>query len=114
MKRHRAHLFLVKGLHEIGHILTPIFMKHMGLYINKKDLTLIKIGTMTKSRKVNKDAGYILEELLSGGRMFHNKSTNGTGFSIGSLMLQKSTSTPVKPNNLTMYDINDSFLQFCL
>jgi hypothetical protein len=38
--------------------------------------TPIKIGTMQRGNKISGDAGYAIEESLSGGRIFHEKDIN--------------------------------------
>ena len=70
LKRHQ-HLLFVKGLHEIGHILTPLFMEQLQMKKTKKGyLTLKRIGTMKQGKNTIGDAGYGLEEILNGGRIF--------------------------------------------
>jgi len=114
-KNRHDHLLLVKGLREVGHILTPIFMERIEneKAKNKKRkrsketiyVTPKKIGTMKSGKKIIGDAGYGLEELLSGGRMFHEHSKDGGMFSIESLAIEKR-----KGNDWKRFEIPDSFL----
>ena len=108
MKRHQL-LLLVKGLHEIGHILTPIFMERLGMQKkNNVYTTPIKIGTMKSGakKKIIGDAGYGLEECLSGGRMFHEHPKGEGVFVIDALVLEK------KPDRgkWKKYEISDEFV----
>jgi len=60
-------LFFLKGLREVGHILTPV----MGaLHVPPINTTPKKIGHV-KDGKRSGDAGYGLEEILSGARILH-------------------------------------------
>ena len=112
LKRHKL-LLLVKGLHEIGHILTPIFMLQLGMpKKNNLYTTPIKIGTMNtgttkKTKKVIGDAGYGLEECLSGGRMFHEHPRGEGLFAIEVLVLEKK-----KPDGgkWKKFEISDKFV----
>ncbi len=69
--------------------------------------TPTKIGSMTVGKKSIGDAGYGIEESLSGGRMFHE--LNGRSFSIEQLVLEKNTSKTSRPK-WKKFEILDSFL----
>jgi hypothetical protein len=108
MKRHQ-HLLLVKCLHEIGHILTPLFMEKLkrkksnDLYSTPK-----RIGTMKKGKNTIGDAGYGLEEILSGGRMFHERLKSSSVFTIEALAVEK-----VVNGKRKRFEVKDSFLNRC-
>jgi len=109
MKRHRL-LLLVKGLHEIGHILTPIFMERLGMKKKSKVyVTPIMIGTMksgVKKRTIG-DAGYGLEECLTGGRMFHEHPKCDALFAIEALVVEKKSDD----GRWKQYEVSDDFLK---
>jgi len=105
-KKLHEHLFLQKGLHEIGHILTPIIQEY--LHSNKKS-TPVRIGRhKSREGKVIGDAGYGLEEGLSGGRMFHIGSRSQK-FECTNLVLHR-LEKKVKKRVNVVYEIADSFI----
>lgn len=92
-KKHE-HLLLVKGLHEVAHLMTPIFMKQIGYTANPKSSkskfkydTPTKVGTIRVRKVKFGEAGYGLEDLLSGGRMFHERTHDE--FTIETLTLHR-------------------------
>jgi hypothetical protein len=103
------HLLLVKGIHEVVHLLTPLFNEHLDMQ-RKADgtyTTSTKIGSMEVGSKSIGDAGYDIEESLSGGRMFH--VCDGPNFSIEQLVLEKNISKTSRPK-WKRFVILDSFL----
>lgn len=104
-KKLHEHLFLQKGLHEIGYIVTPIIQEY--LHNNKKS-TPVRIGRhKSKVGKFIGDAGYGLEEGLSGGRIFHIGSRYDK-FECTNLVLQR-LGKKVKKRVNVVYEITDSF-----
>lgn len=105
MKRH-LHLLLVKGLNEIGHILSPLFMERLKMKKrNHEYATPTRIGTMKVGRKTIGDAGYGLEESLTGGRMFHQHPKGSGAFHIEALVIEKKVDGKWK-----RFEVKDSFL----
>ena len=114
-KKRHDHLLLIKGLHEVGHILTPIFTERLEEEKSKARkrkrskssvyVTPTTIGTMKVGKKNIGDAGYGLEELLSGGRMFHEHSKDSGMFAIETLAIEKR-----QGNGWKRYEMPDSFL----
>lgn len=106
-KERHEHLFLQKGLHEIGHILTPIIQEYLH---NNKKTTPVRIGRhKSKEGKYIGDAGYGLEESLSGGRMFHVGSRSDK-FEFTNLVLHRMEMKVKKKVNV-VYEIDDSFIK---
>ena len=109
--RLHKHFLLVKGLHEIGHLATPIIMEKLVIaFTGTQDeplYTTPKIGTKLLKQKQIGDAGYALEEILSGGRMFYDKGN--AMFEIKNLTLEKKTPTTRSKNKATTYKILNSF-----
>lgn len=75
-KQHRFLLF-IKALHEVAHLLTPLFWQWCkdnspsypaSKKAKKENVTPIKVGQLNKAKG---DAGFGLEEILLGGRMYH-------------------------------------------
>jgi hypothetical protein len=101
--RLQRHLLLVKGLHEIAHLMTPVFMRHLGLPPKKQEQydTPTKIGTMKKGKKTLGDADYGLEECLNGGRIFHEREKRASAFQIARLTLER---------DKHKFEINSSFV----
>lgn len=100
-KLHR-HLFLQKALHEVAHLLTPKFLEHSASATQKtpargqkrkkgsdKKDTPPHVGKTRKKGSTHGEAGYSLEECLSGGRMFHEQPKGGEAFELGCLVLSK-------------------------
>ncbi len=105
-KARHEHLFLQKGLHEIGHILTPIIQDYLK---SRKKSTPVRIGRRkSKEGKIIGDAGYGLEEGLSGGRMFHIGSKSDK-FEFTNLVLHRMEMKTKKKVNV-IYEIADSFV----
>jgi hypothetical protein len=111
-KARHHHLFLVKLLHECGHLLTPVFMKKLKYRKNQVGSPFAydmptKVGTIESRVKGEKhsrgEAGYGAEDELNGGRMFHEKGEDG-GFQMLCLTMQKK-------KQKTMYEISDKFLE---
>mmetsp|Transcript_14960 Transcript_14960/g.22113 ORF Transcript_14960/g.22113 Transcript_14960/m.22113 type:complete len:225 (-) Transcript_14960:51-725(-) len=106
LKRHQ-HLLLIKCLHEIGNILTPLFMEKLHMKKTKQGYsTPTRIGTMKKGRKTIGEAGYGLEEILNGGRMFHERPKAFPAYHMEALVIEK-----VVDGKRKTFKINDSFLK---
>jgi hypothetical protein len=108
-KAMQHHLFLVKLLHECGRLLTPVFMKKLKYPVNRDGSydTPAEVGTIEPVGKGKKhsrgDAGYGAEDILSGGRMFHEIGREGR-FHILCLTIQKK-------KQKTIYEISDKILK---
>jgi hypothetical protein len=114
------HLLFVKGLHEVAHMLTPDFLdwcEKQGTQKTKKQKrkhgkeekkdTPVKIGTKRKKAKgsTQGDAGYGLEEALSGGRLFHVQiSDPNTAWKFSRLVVKK-----LEKSRWQNYNVPESF-----
>lgn len=105
-KARHEHMFLQKGLHELGHILTPIIQDHLK---SRSKSTSVRIGRhKSKEGKIMGDAGYGLEECLSGGRMFHVGSKSNK-FEFTNLVLHRMEMKTKRKVNV-IYEIADSYM----
>ena len=64
-----------------------------------------RIGTMKNGKRKIGDAGYGLEEILNGGRMFHERPKGFPAFHVEALALEKMVDDKWK-----RFEIKDSFL----
>jgi hypothetical protein len=106
------YLILVKSIHEIAHLLTPLFLERCHtIKINgtsNRQQKRQKVSTFTPMRIGKKrvkggstkarsgDAGYGLEEALLGGRLFH-AHLKGSLFNLHSLYVSKFEAGHVNP-----------------
>lgn len=103
MKYHQ-HLLLVKCVHEIGHILTPLFMEQLNTTKIKKVFPMPTwLGSVKRGRRRE---CYGLEEILCGGRLFHERPIYGPAFYIEDLSVEKMVDGKWK-----RYLIKDSFIR---
>jgi hypothetical protein len=70
--------------------------------------TPTRIHKMKKGKKVIRDAGYGLEESISGGRLFHE--SKDTAFDIVCLVLEKREEGKGGRMKRCMYEVKDTFL----
>jgi hypothetical protein len=106
------YLILVKSIHEIAHLLTPLFLKRCHSIksngTSNRQQKRQKVSTFTPTRIGKKrvkggstkarsgDAGYGLEEALLGGRLFH-AHLKGSFFNLHSLYVSKFEGGHVDP-----------------
>jgi hypothetical protein len=101
-------LLFVKGLHEIGHALTPYCLRVLKYLYPKVKIprihTPVKVGTIREGKKDKGDAGNSVEELLSNGMRFTYEWDDNCRLTINRLTLVNNKGT------LGLY-VPDGFIQ---